>query len=505
MKLQAFRGVGTECPANTLPAFQSAVEQGYDAYSLDVAATCDGALVVHHDRERIFRQSYMRLLDCDFGIEFSNKFTGTRICVLEEVLVFAQRYEKKVSISASWQQLSRDEQDKFFTMVEKYKETVELNCVSIDALKIAAVRAPECGLQYCGAVTEKILETLSQVVPAEKLTVWLSGDDTALAVSVKDYAKLGIRLLTDYNELDAAEALGADIVETPGQLKPAMNVGVFADMHTHSRNSHDAFTPVLKIANAAKEKGVKVMAVTDHCDVFMATGNPGFDMYSNLIASYDEAKAADKEMGDDFKVLTGVELGEAFWYPEQTRKVLELVPYDVVIGATHAVKSRHVEGKTGMQQAFSQFKWEEWSEEEIYEYFDLYFDDVLYTVQTQNMDIMPHLGCVRGYIRRKCGWLADFHPYEGKIRKILETIIRRGIALEVQTSYWEMWGCMNPDDWIVEMYRDMGGYLITMSTDAHDSKRAGISFPEVAAKLKEIGFRNVYYVEKRRFHQCTLV
>lgn len=504
MKLQAFRGVGTECPANTFPAFQSAVEQGYDSYSLDVAATCDGALVVHHDRERIFRQSYTRLLDCDFGIGFSNKFAGTRICVLEEVLVFAQRYERKASISASWQLLSETEMDKLFAMLEKYKDVAELVCDSAQMLKVAAERMPEISLQYCGAVTEKVLETISAIVPAEKLTVWLSGNDTALAVSVKDHAKLGIRLLTRYEELDAAAALGADIVETPGQLKPVMNEGILADMHTHSQNSHDAFTPVLKIANFAKAAGVGIMAVTDHCDVFMATGNPDFDMYSNLVASYDETKAADKEMGDDFKLLTGVELGEAFWYPEQTKKVLELVPYDVVIGATHAVKSRHVEGKTGMQQAFSQFKWEEWSKEEILEYFDLYFDDVLYTVQTQNMDIMPHLGCVRGYIMRKCGWMADFHPYEAKIRKILETIIRRGIALEVQTSYWAQWGCINPDEWIVEMYRDMGGYLITMSTDTHDSKRAGINFPEVAARLKEMGFRNVFYVEKRRFRQCTL-
>lgn len=504
MKLEAFRGVMTECPANTMPAYLSAFEQGYDSIRVDVLATDDGVLVAHHDAERIRPMSYVRLLHEDFGILFSEKFEHTSLCILEEPLAFAKRKGMTVSISNLWQDLEEEDRERFFALVQKYADVTTVLCSNVDALKTVAEAAPEASFGYDGEVSEKVLETLSETVTGEKLTVWLSGEDTSLALPVKDHAKLGIGTLTRYEELDAAEALGADIVSTPGQIKPVMNLGVLADMHTHSENSHDAFTTVIKIARAEKEKGVSIMAVTDHFDGFMFTKNPGFDAYSNQVAAYEDALAADKEMGDDFKVLTGIELGESFWFPEQTKKTLELVPYDVVIGATHALRDHLSEGKINLQQAFSQFKWEEMSMEEIKSFFDRYFDDVLYTVQTQNIDILPHLGCPRGYIMRKCGWLMQYHDYKPVIRKILKTIIRRGIALEVQTSYWAQWQCINPDEWILEMYRDLGGYLITMSTDAHDTKRAGINFPEVAGRLKELGFRNVFYLEKRRFRQCTL-
>lgn len=43
------RGAKREFPENTIPAFKRAFERGADAVELDVHATADGVLVVHHD------------------------------------------------------------------------------------------------------------------------------------------------------------------------------------------------------------------------------------------------------------------------------------------------------------------------------------------------------------------------------------------------------------------------------------------------------------------------
>lgn len=43
------RGAKREFPENTLPAFRRAFERGADAVELDVHATADGVVVVHHD------------------------------------------------------------------------------------------------------------------------------------------------------------------------------------------------------------------------------------------------------------------------------------------------------------------------------------------------------------------------------------------------------------------------------------------------------------------------
>jgi glycerophosphoryl diester phosphodiesterase len=45
----AHRGVRDRYPENTLPAFAAALDEGADAIEIDVHATRDGVLVVHHD------------------------------------------------------------------------------------------------------------------------------------------------------------------------------------------------------------------------------------------------------------------------------------------------------------------------------------------------------------------------------------------------------------------------------------------------------------------------
>src|SRR5918999_4964078 len=47
--LIAHRGAPREYPENTLPSFARAIELGADGIELDVHATSDGIIVVHHD------------------------------------------------------------------------------------------------------------------------------------------------------------------------------------------------------------------------------------------------------------------------------------------------------------------------------------------------------------------------------------------------------------------------------------------------------------------------
>ena len=47
--LDAHRGVYSEYPENTMPAFKAAAEQGYEVIELDPAVTKDGVIVFVHD------------------------------------------------------------------------------------------------------------------------------------------------------------------------------------------------------------------------------------------------------------------------------------------------------------------------------------------------------------------------------------------------------------------------------------------------------------------------
>ena len=88
---------------------------------------------------------------------------------------------------------------------------------------------------------------------------------------------------------------------------------------------------------------------------------------------------------------------------------------------------------------------------------------------------------------------------------ILQELIDRGIALEVNFSGYPNTGITSPHQWIIQMYRDMGGYLICMATDAHSPGRTGAGYEQGVQLLKDMGFRHVFYYKNRKPVPCTLI
>ena len=93
----------------------------------------------------------------------------------------------------------------------------------------------------------------------------------------------------------------------------------------------------------------------------------------------------------------------------------------------------------------------------------------------------------------------DWHILEEKIRRIFRVLIKRNIALEINTS------CVGSfyDEWlpardIVELYIQMGGSLITLGSDAHKSEKIGTGFEDVKAYLRQKGIDPLVYYKQRK-------
>lgn len=85
----AHRGARTELPENTLAAFGRAFERGANAIELDVHATCDGVVVVHHDPELALPVSVARRAIADMTwqeVDASRLVTHISVPTLAEVL-----------------------------------------------------------------------------------------------------------------------------------------------------------------------------------------------------------------------------------------------------------------------------------------------------------------------------------------------------------------------------------------------------------------------------------
>lgn len=524
MIYQAHAGVSAENPANTMPAFLGAMEQGYGIIELDVGVTKDLQFVTIHD-ETINRTARtrdgeclgeeIRVQDCtlaalrafDFGVAYSKKFAGTTIPLLRDVLDAARARAIRVKIDNKYQRFDPTQRAAFFALLERYEDVAELTCSSTDELETVARSFPAMAFHYDGAVDEVILARIGALLPKARITVWLPLEnartawvkvgyaDEKKAAAIKQHAQLGVWLLSTQEELARAQALGADVIETNGQLKPPAALGTVADMHTHSESSHDSSCPVEAMAQAQIARGTRIFAVTDHYDTSFHAEGEGL---APIAQAYEKAAAVNRRYAGQCTALAGVEIGEGFWRPASYERVSALVPYDVIIGSVHLVQYGE------LTMPYSRIDFSALSQETIAAYLDAYFDDVLTMLDFADMDILAHLTCPLRYIQGKYGIAVDLSPYTEKIERIFRTIIRRGIALEINTSSYAALGSFMPDAALVKQYLALGGHLITLGSDAHVAENASANFEPCLAMLREMGVTNVFYYRGRRAYPVAI-
>lgn len=526
IELQAHKGVSSECPENTMSAFRCAVMQGYNVIELDLEYTKDKKIVVLHDKliNRTARNkdgtppdgeinineiTYEDALRYDFGVAVSNKYRGEKIPLFKEVLKMTKETKIHLKIDNKIQSFPEEILCLFFLQIKEYTEYVSVTSNNVEFIKICLKEAPGIGIDYDGEVTEEVLNTLSVLVPRKRLTVWLPHRcentlwvklpfaDEKTAELVRKYAKFGIWLLSDYRSFyEAAERFKPDIIETDGTIKPMKNINSRYDMHTHSNNSHDSECKISDMADTAKERGLCGFAVTDHCDIeYYET----LDIKGMARGSVDDAVKMNSET--NLTVLRGIEIGEATWHKNVAEQIIKEFDFDVVIGSVHAVKFDKYE------MPYSQIDFAKMGKETAEKYLNQYFDDMLEMIEGCDFDILAHLTCPLRYINGKYGMGVDCKMYENKIKSILERIIERKIALEINSScvYEGSRYCeLMPERWIIQMYKDMGGYLVTTGSDAHLAKNSANDFDALYSILRELDFKNTYYYKSRCPIQCTI-
>lgn len=276
-------------------------------------------------------------------------------------------------------------------------------------------------------------------------------------------------------------------------IKPVVKI---YDMHVHSQNSHDSNARIADIAKVCVEKNISAFAVTDHCDVQYYIDR---DMPSCIKGSIEEVEQVAKEFEGKIEIYKGIEIGEGIWDTVHTSEILSKHDYDVVIGSVHAVRYKDY------TDPYSTIDFSDWTEKEIYEYLQVYFEEVLQMVQTIPCDIMAHLTCPLSYIKGKYNKNADATKYKDKISEILRYIIENNIAMEINASRFDTpYGVLMPDGWIIKQFREMGGYLVTLGSDAHVPENAGKDLDKAIEALRKYGFDGYYYYKNRKSIKCHI-
>ena len=81
---------------------------------------------------------------------------------------------------------------------------------------------------------------------------------------------------------------------------------------------------------------------------------------------------------------------------------------------------------------------------------------------------------------------------------VVASIIDKGIGIEINCSGIRD-GCGPfPQPEVLRLYRQLGGEIITVGSDAHEAVNAGAGVADAYAMMRDAGFRYVTVYEKRK-------
>lgn len=251
------------------------------------------------------------------------------------------------------------------------------------------------------------------------------------------------------------------------------------DYHFHTIFSGDSETPVREQLNQAISLGMKSLCVTDHHDYDV---DSPIDFTLDLDRYFETMIRLKEEYKNKLELRIGIELGLQTHLEEYFKNLLSTYPLDFVIGSTHFINRKDA--------VYPEFFLGRTEEEAYLHYFQVTLDNVK---NLSTFDVAGHLDYIVRYGPNKADFY-NYDTYQDLFDEILKTIIEKGRGIECNTAgYRKGINQPNPGPEIIKRYRELGGEIITIGSDAHIPEDLGADFHRAKELLRSAGF--TYYTE----------
>lgn len=246
------------------------------------------------------------------------------------------------------------------------------------------------------------------------------------------------------------------------------------DYHIHSDFSADCDTNMEKTIEKAIEIGLKEICFTEHIDYEYPDKDWIFEF--DLDAYDMKIKEMQEKYQDKIRIKKGVEIGVQPYLLNRYENLMKKHSFDFVICSMHATDKKDLHsgdffvGRT------------------VDEAYQLYYVELLDCVKRyKEFSILGHIDLVKRYTKEQ-----SKHNFHDLIKEIFEEIIPAGKGIELNTSgyrYGLEQGMPSMD--ILQLYKDLGGEIVTLGSDSHVESTLAYRFKESLELLQSIGFKYI--------------
>jgi len=230
----------------------------------------------------------------------------------------------------------------------------------------------------------------------------------------------------------------------------------------------------------AIELGIREIAFTDHMDIDYSYMGHSFQI-KDLDAYMKNIEAVQQRFKGQLIIKKGVEIGLQPQILDKCSKLVSSYPFDFVIASVHLING--VDPYLGDYYRIR-------SKEESYIH---YYREILPLVEEySDFSVLGHLDYVKRY---------SPYPHQPDdtfigidiVDEIFKILIDKNKGIELNTSgYHQPFNRSMPDIQLIKRYRELGGKIITIGSDAHRKEHIGFGLERAIKELQSIGFDQVY-------------
>ncbi len=252
---------------------------------------------------------------------------------------------------------------------------------------------------------------------------------------------------------------------------------ILADCHVHSAFSDDCEITVEQMIDTAIAQGRKYFYITDHHDFDYPIMDDGVTFQLEQIPYIQHMESLKQHYKDKIQLRIGLELGLMAHIKDKTEAYAKAYAYDFIIGSSHMVN--------GVDPYYPAY----YADKSEYQAYEQYFLSILDNVKAYEcFHVYGHLDYIMRYVPNQTKPYDPMEYYD-IFKELLTIIVDKGKGLEVNTgSLYKGFEFPHPHETILKLYKQLGGEVVTIGSDAHKPQHLGFGFDRAEALLQKCGF-----------------